>query len=117
MFENEKQMFPCPVCGQPKEIRTTKKKKPYIVCDSCAIQMFVRGRAGIEAFQRLADRAHGEDVWKRIAGLEKRYRLTCPDCGHSFWIEKDLLKTSWVDGSLEGFRCPQQSCEAVVKWE
>ena len=52
---NGRKMFPCPVCTDPREVRMTKKKKPYITCDPCGIQLFVRGPAGIAAFERLID--------------------------------------------------------------
>jgi hypothetical protein len=45
-------MFPCPVCMDPVRCGFTKKKKPYITCDPCGIQVFVRGPAGIAAFNR-----------------------------------------------------------------
>jgi len=52
---NGQKLFPCPVCVELREVRLTKKKKPYITCDPCGIQLFVRGPAGIAAFQRLID--------------------------------------------------------------
>jgi predicted RNA-binding Zn-ribbon protein involved in translation (DUF1610 family) len=46
-------IFPCPICGQPREIRITKKEKPYFVCDSCGVQVFVRGAQGIGILRTL----------------------------------------------------------------
>ncbi len=114
---NGKRMFPCPVCTDPREVRLTKKKKPYVTCDPCGIQVFVRGPAGIAAFDRLVDRAEGEDLWTRIKDMERRYRLKCQECGSRFWIEPELIETSIFDGSLKGFRCPEKNCDAVVAWE
>lgn len=116
-MNHENQKFPCPVCAQPREIRQTKKKKPYIVCDPCGLQLFVRGRSGVEAFDRLAERAGEGDVWARLAKLEESYRVQCPGCKHSFWIEPGLIKTSWFDGTFKGFRCPREDCRATVSWE
>jgi hypothetical protein len=113
---NEKRMFPCPVCADPREVRQTKKHKPYIVCDPCGVQVFVRGPAGIAAFGRLVDRADGEGLWSRISEIERRYRLKCSKCGGRFWIEPDLIERSAWDGSLKGFRCPGRNCDAVVAW-
>jgi predicted RNA-binding Zn-ribbon protein involved in translation (DUF1610 family) len=110
-------MFPCPVCADPREVRITKKRKPYVTCDPCGIQLFVRGPAGIAAFDRLADRADSEGIWTRLAEIERRYRLKCPKCGCRFWIEPDLIKTSAFNGSLQGFRCPEKKCGAIVAWE
>ena len=111
-----KRMFPCPVCLEPREVGLTKKKKPYIHCDPCGIQVFVRGPAGIAAFNRLVDRAEGEDLWTRIREMQKRFYLRCQECGHHFWIEPELAKTSLFDGSLQGFRCPAKNCRGVVPW-
>jgi len=114
---NGKRMFPCPVCTDPREVRLTKKNKPYVVCDPCGIQVFIRGPAGIAAFDRLIDRASSEDLWTRLREMERRYYQKCPKCGRRFWIEPELAKTSIFDGSLQGFRCPQKNCGATVAWE
>jgi len=76
-----KRMFPCPVCTDPREVRITKKGKPYITCDPCGIQVFVRGPAGIAAFNRLVEKGEREDLWTRLKKMERRYRLRCPECG------------------------------------
>jgi transcription elongation factor Elf1 len=112
-----KRMFPCPVCTDPREVRITKKDKPYITCDPCGIQVFVRGPAGIAAFNRLVDKGDREDLWTRLRRMERRYRLRCHECGSHFWIEPDQIKTSMLDGSLKGFRCPGNGCSAIVPWE
>jgi transcription elongation factor Elf1 len=114
---NDKRMFPCPVCMDPREVRLTKKHKPYVTCDPCGIQVFVRGPAGIAAFERLVDRAGDEGLWARVKDMERRYHLQCPECGFRFWIEPELAETSIFNGSLKGFRCPQRTCEAIVAWE
>jgi transcription elongation factor Elf1 len=108
--------FPCPVCTGPREVRLTKKKKPYITCDPCGIQVFVRGPSGIAAFNRLVDRASSEGLWTRLREMQQRFYLMCPKCGHHFWIEPGLAKTSLFDGSLQGFRCPAKNCRKVVPW-
>ncbi len=110
-------MFPCPVCASPCPVKQTKKAKPYIVCHPCGIQVFVRGPEGIAAFNKLVETAVPKDVWAKIKEMEPRYRLKCPQCGHRFWIEPELIKTSFFDGSLEGFRCPIESCDSTVPWE
>ncbi len=114
---NRKPMFPCPVCTEPREVRVTKKDKPYLVCDPCGIQLFIRGPAGIEEFKRLVERTSGDGVLSRLNEMERRYRLTCAECGCQFWAEPKLVKTSTFDGSLKGFRCPQKDCGAIVAWE
>jgi hypothetical protein len=112
-----KTMFPCPVCTKPREVKMTKKRKPYLICDPCGIQLFVRGPAGIAAFERLLDRAEVEDLFTRSAEMERRYYLECPGCGRHFWAEPILAKTSLFDGTLQGFRCPDKDCREVVPWK
>ena len=114
---NGKPMFPCPVCTQPREVRVTKKDKPYLICDPCGVQVFIRGPAGVEEFNRLLERTSNEGVVARLKEMSRQYRLTCPECGCQFWIKPDLIKTSTFDGSLKGFRCPQEKCGAIVPWE
>jgi transcription elongation factor Elf1 len=110
-------LFPCPVCTDLREVRLTKKKKPYITCDPCGIQLFVRASAGISAFNRLIERATAQGLWTTLKELEPCYHLKCPKCGTRFWIEPELAKTSLFDGSLQGFRCPEKKCGATVAWE
>src|SRR6266446_10889079 len=49
--------FACPLCSRRCQVRITKKGKPYLICNVCGLQMFVRYDAGIA---RLADRARVE---------------------------------------------------------
>lgn len=109
--------FPCPVCATPQAVRITKKDKPYITCNSCGVQVFVRGRLGIDEFNRLVERARQEGLLSRLSEMVRRYRLTCPQCAHQFWVEPSLIKTSFFDGSLKGVRCPAPDCDAVLPWE
>jgi DNA-directed RNA polymerase subunit RPC12/RpoP len=113
---NGRRKFPCPVCMSPLDVKTTKKDKPYIICDPCGIQLFVRGPLGIGAFNRIIERANRADLWTRLEEMERRFRLKCPECGFCFWIEPDLVETSMFDGSLQGFCCPEKKCGTTVKW-
>ncbi len=114
---DSKPMFPCPVCTQAREVRLTKKDKPYLVCDPCGVQIFVRGPAGIEEFRRLLQHTNHQGLLTRLREIERRYRLICLQCGQGFWAEPSLIKTSVFDGGLKGFRCPRKNCEAIVPWE
>ena len=107
--------FPCPVCMEPREVRVTKKKKPYVVCDPCGIQLFIRGPAGITAFTRLVERAAKDDLWTRLSKMEQTYHLKCPKCGGRFWAAPEQIETSLFDGSFKSFACPK--CGTTVKWE
>jgi DNA-directed RNA polymerase subunit RPC12/RpoP len=44
--------LPCFLCGQNLDKRITKKEKPYFVCDPCGVQLFVRGKQGMERLER-----------------------------------------------------------------
>ena len=110
-----KSQFPCPVCMEPREVRITKKKKPYVVCDPCGIQLFVRGSAGIETFTKLVDRAGKDNLWTRLSKMEQTYHLKCSKCGGRFWAAPEQIQTSLFDGSFKGFACPK--CRTTVEWE
>ncbi len=114
---NGKQMFPCPVCTQVREVRMTKKDKPYVICDPCGVQIFVRGPGGIAEFRRLLQTTNNDSLLTRLREIERRYRLVCQKCGQEFWAEPKLIKTSVFDGAVKGFHCPKKNCEAIVPWE
>ena len=114
---NGKPVFPCPVCTVPREVLLTKKDKPYLTCDPCGVQVFVRGPAGIKEFSRLLQSTNEAGLLATLNHMEQRYRLTCPECGQKFWITPGLIKTSMFDGSMKGFRCPERGCDGVASWE
>ena len=113
---SNKPMFPCPVCTGPREVKLTKKSKPYLTCDPCGVQVFVRGPEGISEFKRLLESTSDENLLARLNFIEQRYRLACPNCGKKFWITPKLIKTSVFDGTVKGFRCPERGCGGVVAW-
>ena len=44
--DKTKVMIPCWLCGQPVEVKFSRKDKPYLICDHCGVQTFIRyGRA------------------------------------------------------------------------
>jgi len=79
--------------------------------------MFIRNLEGVRRFEMLIAEAKGSDIFARLARLEQSYRKTCPECGLEFWIDEKLVKTSIIDGSLLGYRCPQPGCKGIVKME
>ncbi len=111
-----RRLFPCPLCGTGLDVRQTKKDKPYLVCDPCGMQLFVRNETGITRFARLIQGAEQKDIWRRLEDLQSRYHRKCPACGKEFWITPDHIKTSWMDGSFVGYRCPERGCDGVVLW-
>ena len=114
MTNKEKQWFPCPVCLRSLDVRTSKTNKPYVICSPCGVQMFIRERAGIEAFAGLIEQGRKENVLARVAELERRYRLKCPDCGRSFWLQPKRIVTNRITGQVTGCPCPQMNCQATV---
>lgn len=110
------QLFPCPLCGKGLDVRQTKKKKPYVICDGCGVQLFVRSQAGMRSFEQQVADAERRDAWTKLEDLQSRYQRKCPNCKKTFWIVPDQIKTSWVDGKFEGYRCPERGCDGVVPW-
>jgi hypothetical protein len=49
--------FPCPICGLALAIRISSRQKPYCVCNVCGIQLFFRGKAGIERLSKTLESA------------------------------------------------------------
>lgn len=47
--------FPCPLCGTGLQIRLSRKEKPYCVCNSCGVQIFIRGKTGIKRLQDILE--------------------------------------------------------------
>jgi hypothetical protein len=79
--------------------------------------MFVRVETGIRKFEALVAAADRDDVWGRMAKLQRRYELRCPKCEKKFWLTPDLIKTSWVSGTFQGYRCPDSDCGGIAKEE
>lgn len=117
LAKRDLRLFPCCVCGEAREVRMTKKGKPYMICDPCGVQMFVRVETGIRRFEQLVADADENNVWKRLAELQQRYQFQCPKCRKKFWLTPELIKTSWASGKLEGYRCPDPGCGGIAKPE
>jgi hypothetical protein len=81
------------------------------------MQMFVRVEIGIRRFEAMIEAADRDDVWGRMAKLERRYELRCPKCEKKFWLTPELIKTRWVSGTFEGYRCPDSNCARIAKEE
>ena len=35
-------VIPCWLCGDPVQVKFSRKDKPYLICDSCGVQTFIR---------------------------------------------------------------------------
>ncbi len=106
--------FPCPVCLKPLDVRSSKRDKPYVICSACGVQMFIRERPGIAAFESLVEQGIQADVLSRIANLEQRYKMKCPDCGKQFWVRPELVAKNLFNSKTIGYRCPETYCQGVV---
>src|SRR5688572_29594116 len=105
--------FPCPLCLVPLPIRSSKKGKPYVVCDSCGVQMFVRAKPGIARLASLMAQPEAVAVMQRLATVARQQRRICLSCRHLFWLSEAELHTNWFNGAFVGYKCP--SCGAPVK--
>ena len=105
--------FPCPLCLVPLRVRSSKKGKPYVVCDACGVQMFVRAKPGIARLANLIAQPEGAAVMQRLATVSRQQRQTCRTCRSTFWLSEAKLETSWFNGAHVGYKCP--SCGAPVK--
>jgi hypothetical protein len=45
--------FPCPICSTLLDVRLSKKGRPYLTCDECGMQLFVRTDEGVRRFEKL----------------------------------------------------------------
>jgi DNA-directed RNA polymerase subunit RPC12/RpoP len=46
-------LLPCFLCHKQLDLRISKTEKPYFVCEDCGMQIFVRGKRGIQRLQKL----------------------------------------------------------------
>ena len=91
---------PCFLCQSLLEIRTSKKEKPYLVCDDCGIQVFFRLPKGIRRLQQLRERA-GSLADKYV--LCHRCRVAVEKCVKNY-------QEGWSDE--DGLYCPR--CEELL---
>ena len=72
------QKLPCPLCGVLLNVRESVKGKPYVVCDPCGMQMFVRREDGIQALKKILTSGRSpsnpstEKLQEKIQSLEKQ---------------------------------------------
>ena len=52
-IELEPQYVACFLCGDSLEVRESKRKKPYFICDPCGLQAFIRKDRGIKKLEKL----------------------------------------------------------------
>jgi DNA repair exonuclease SbcCD ATPase subunit len=59
-------------------------------------------------------RRNATKLERGLTELEKAMLRTCPECKKEFRIREDLIETSWLDGSFQGFRCPSDECIGIA---
>jgi DNA-directed RNA polymerase subunit RPC12/RpoP len=64
------QSLPCFLCGRKLEKRVSKNDKPYFVCDSCGIQLFIRRKQGIEKLSKLMVELKNQEIYSRASSAE-----------------------------------------------
>ena len=69
--------IPCFLCKKPVPVKKTRKGKPYIVCDRCGLQVFVRYGEGIKALR--------EKVYNQCEGN----CFVCDQCDEIFGSDWD----------------------------
>ena len=48
--------FRCPLCKEWLEIKVSKKDLPYVICDTCGVQMFIRYEKGAKRLKKLVEK-------------------------------------------------------------
>ena len=75
--DEEKRYFPCPVCGELKELCISSKGKPYLTCNDCGVQLFIRGKEGIKKISKqFLDYSNDRNFKAKISRPELLQRLT-----------------------------------------
>jgi len=54
------QCVPCFLCGNQLDVRETFRGKPYLVCEGCGVQIFIRREEGITLLQGLIKAVSGK---------------------------------------------------------
>jgi len=103
------------LCLASLGVRRSKKDKPYLVCDACGVQIFVRAAPGIRRLTELVGKPDLEGVLARVAAFERQNRKVCPACREAFWSTEAALETNWFNGAFVGYVCP--GCGATVESE
>ena len=85
----------CLLCQRLLEIKDSKKGKPYVCCDNCGMQMFVRFEKGIERLFELSERG--------IAFLDQF--VLCTQCDVAVKRVKRKIREPFL--GKPGLYCPE----------
>ena len=97
------QSIPCFLCGRNLKKRLSKRLKPYFVCDGCGIQLFIRGKQGIERLEQffnnsekaqLLYKQHAQNFHEFQAILKEidDVQQEISKLGFSYWFDNEKLK-------------------------
>ena len=104
--------FPCPVCNSDLPLRLARTQKPYCHCDSCGLQLFIRGKNGMHKLkQNLASGVITAGV-SRAAGLISRLQKLKEDREHFEKRQGFLFRDKDLDQAI---RVVDQEIEVVRK--
>jgi hypothetical protein len=88
--------IPCLLCGADLRRRTSKRNKPYFVCEPCGVQFFIRRKQGIKNLDELIEmlsrheyhfREHTQvlcqiqAVLTEMRGVQKEIKSTASELG------------------------------------
>jgi predicted RNA-binding Zn-ribbon protein involved in translation (DUF1610 family) len=104
--------FPCPLCGEALPILASKRKKPYFTCNSCGVQVFVRGKPGIARLREMAvagalvsgtkeSASYGIRLYNRLEQLKLQKRDLGKKRGMLVYDQDVSNAISLVDGEIE----------------
>jgi DNA-directed RNA polymerase subunit RPC12/RpoP len=101
--------LPCILCSDKLEKRTSKRAKPYFVCERCGIQLFVRRKEGIEKleeFFRNAEKAqisytrHAQSFHEMQAVLQEisdvQLEINKIGLSHVFSLEQSRIRDAFL---------------------
>jgi DNA-directed RNA polymerase subunit RPC12/RpoP len=96
-FEEMCSRFPCPTCGELREVKSSIKKKPYFFCDSCGVQVFIRGKTGINRLIEIQNNSTLRNRIETLGGFESSRLLQLKT--QIFLIASEISRISDSDTS------------------
>ena len=108
---DNKEYFPCPICKKMLIVELTKNEKPYCTCNDCGVQLFIRGKEGINRFKKLTGKSKIEgnakdlintiDYFNELNKLLEEVKMKKP----ILWENKDLnLQEKVIKNQLNQIR-------------
>lgn len=88
MGEEAERWFPCPLCGVGLPVKADRRGRPYVICEDCGLQLFVRTLSGAERLFAICGSGYAVlPDWfvcsrcRRVAVHSKEEKVKCPVCG------------------------------------